>query len=330
MRQFLARKRLTTARVLQFLTFLTFLVAASPAIGQEIRSNSGVVRKSSEVLVTTAVRRVDPEYPPLARAAHVSGQVMVEVTVNEQGDVIAASAVSGHPLLKAAAEEAAWGWKFRPATQSGAPVRVVGNLLFSFPTAEPASGSEAQHPGGIPMPPHPDPARDQESVKRGAVEGQLYTNVYFGFSLRIPEGWQLQSRESRDRIMKAGERVIAGDDQELKALLESPGGSPIALAAFRYPIGSPVPFNPSFGLIIEDVSRLPGIKRGSDYLFHVKRLIQASPVKAALGQEIYSKILGSVEFDVLDMELDLKVATVKQRYYTTIMKGHALSIAMRS
>jgi len=331
MKQFLAGKRCTTARALQF---LAFLVAASPGMGQETGNGSRFVRKSSEVLVATAVKRVDPEYPPLARAAHVSGQVVVEVTVNEQGDVITASAVSGHPLLKAAAEEAARGWKFQPTTLSGVPVRVVGNLPFIFPDADSKSTSEAQQPGGIPMPPSPEPRENgvaapskEELMKRGRVEGQLYSNAYFGFSLPIPEGWHIQGEESRDRIIKAGGRLIVGEDQKLKALIESPRpSSAMPLAVFRYPIGSPVPFNPSFALVIEDVGGAPGIKRGSDYLYHVKRLMQAAQVKPTLGEEIYSKNLGGVDFDVLDVALDLGVAVVRQRYYTTIVKGHALSV----
>src|SRR6266498_1535094 len=42
-----------------------------------------------------------PPYPPIARAAHASGSVTVEVTIDEEGNVVSARAVSGHPLLQA-------------------------------------------------------------------------------------------------------------------------------------------------------------------------------------------------------------------------------------
>jgi len=42
----------------------------------------------------------------------VSGAVVVEVTVDEQGNVISARAISGPPLLRDAAVDAARGWKF--------------------------------------------------------------------------------------------------------------------------------------------------------------------------------------------------------------------------
>jgi len=58
--------------------------------------------------------RVAPVYPPLAQKMRVSGTVKVSCTVNAQGKVTAAKAVSGHPLLVPAAEAAVKQWKFEP------------------------------------------------------------------------------------------------------------------------------------------------------------------------------------------------------------------------
>jgi protein TonB len=84
------------------------------------------------VLQGLATRRVEPTYPPLAKAARVMGSVVVEVTIDENGNVISASAVSGHPLLKDAAVAAARGWKFQPTKLSGQPVKVIGTITFNF------------------------------------------------------------------------------------------------------------------------------------------------------------------------------------------------------
>jgi TonB family protein len=91
-----------------------------------------VVRKSGGVLQGSAVRRAEPTYPPLAKAAEVSGTVVVEITVDEEGNVIAASVVSGHPLLRDAAVEAARQWQFTPTTLQGEAVKVIGTLTFNF------------------------------------------------------------------------------------------------------------------------------------------------------------------------------------------------------
>jgi len=91
-----------------------------------------VIRKSGGVLQGSAKRRVEPSYPPLAKAAHVTGAVLVEITIDENGNVISASALSGHPLLKDAAVSAARGWKFAPTQLSGVPVKVIGTITFNF------------------------------------------------------------------------------------------------------------------------------------------------------------------------------------------------------
>jgi protein TonB len=80
----------------------------------------------------SATRRVEPTYPPLAKAARVNGSVVVEVTVDEAGNVISARALSGHPLLKDAAVNAAKGWKFSPTMLTGVPVKVIGTITFNF------------------------------------------------------------------------------------------------------------------------------------------------------------------------------------------------------
>ena len=85
-----------------------------------------VVRLSTGVLPGKATRKVEPVYPEQAAAAGVEGRVVVEVTVNEEGRVIAAHAVSGHPLLRDAAVEAARQWVFAPTHLSGRPVKVIG------------------------------------------------------------------------------------------------------------------------------------------------------------------------------------------------------------
>jgi TonB family protein len=91
-----------------------------------------VIRKATDALQASAVSRVEAVYPPLALTARLSGTVFVEVSIDESGHVASAQAFSGHPLLKAAAVEAARGWTFKPTLVQGKPVRVVGTLRFMF------------------------------------------------------------------------------------------------------------------------------------------------------------------------------------------------------
>lgn len=90
------------------------------------------IRKSGDVIQGEAIHQVTPVYPPLARAAQITGSVVVEVAIDEEGNVITARALSGHPLLKDSALEAARQWKFAPTTLEGKAVKVIGSLTFNF------------------------------------------------------------------------------------------------------------------------------------------------------------------------------------------------------
>jgi protein TonB len=87
---------------------------------------------SGGVLQGSAIRKVQPPYPPIAKAARAAGAVQVQVTIGEDGRVIDAAVVSGHPLLRDAALQAARQWTFKPTELSGVPVKVQGVLTFNF------------------------------------------------------------------------------------------------------------------------------------------------------------------------------------------------------
>jgi TonB family protein len=87
---------------------------------------------SGGVLNGKALSKPEPAYPPIAKAAHASGTVVVQITVDESGKVIAANAVSGHPLLQQAAAAAARQARFAPMLLSGRPVKVTGILTYNF------------------------------------------------------------------------------------------------------------------------------------------------------------------------------------------------------
>lgn len=79
-----------------------------------------------------ATNLVIPNYPAAARAVRASGAVNVQVTIDEDGEVIMANAVSGHPLLRQAAERAAKESRFAPTILEGQPVKVTGIIVYNF------------------------------------------------------------------------------------------------------------------------------------------------------------------------------------------------------
>lgn len=88
--------------------------------------------KSGGVVNSLAKSLPRPNYPATAKAVRAHGAVNVKVLIDENGRVISANAVSGHPLLQNAAEEAARSARFTPTTLSGVPVKVSGVIIYNF------------------------------------------------------------------------------------------------------------------------------------------------------------------------------------------------------
>jgi TonB family protein len=103
-----------------------------PGSNQNGAAGDAGTTTSGGVLNGKAINKPDPAYPPVAKAARASGTVTVEVTVDETGKVISAKAVSGHPLLQAAAVQAAYQARFKPTLLSGKAVKVTGVLTYEF------------------------------------------------------------------------------------------------------------------------------------------------------------------------------------------------------
>jgi TonB family protein len=96
------------------------------------RSTARNQNVSGEVLQGAAIAKPQPAYPRGAAQFKASGPVEVQVTISEKGRVTAAKAISGHPMLRKAAEDAARRWEFNPTTVNGVPMETQLVLTFVF------------------------------------------------------------------------------------------------------------------------------------------------------------------------------------------------------
>ncbi|HMF86345.1 MAG TPA: TonB family protein [Nitrospiraceae bacterium] len=87
---------------------------------------------SKGVITGLALALPKPMYPPIARQARANGPVNVQVLIDETGKVISAKAVAGHPLLMAAAQQAAYGARFSPTKLGDQAVKVSGVITYNF------------------------------------------------------------------------------------------------------------------------------------------------------------------------------------------------------
>jgi len=89
-------------------------------------------RVPSIVLSSKAISLPQPVYPTIAKQTHTQGSVNVQILVDEQGKVISAQTVSGHPFLIVAAKEAALRARFTPTILYGVPVKIQGVITYNF------------------------------------------------------------------------------------------------------------------------------------------------------------------------------------------------------
>lgn len=91
-----------------------------------------ITEQSKSTVNGKASSLTKPSYPAAARAVRATGAVNVQVTIDEDGEVVTASAVSGHPLLRRAAERAAIDSRFAPTMLKGQPVKITGIIVYNF------------------------------------------------------------------------------------------------------------------------------------------------------------------------------------------------------
>ena len=89
-------------------------------------------RQSLGVINGKAVSLPKPVYTAAAKAVKADGRVSVRVLIDEDGKVVSADAVSGHPLLRQAAESAARKARFSPTVLSGTPIEISGTIVYNF------------------------------------------------------------------------------------------------------------------------------------------------------------------------------------------------------
>lgn len=91
-----------------------------------------LVHQSEGVMEAMLIHRVQPEYPPLARAAHMSGVVVLHAIIARDGTVRDLQLVSGNPLFAPAVRAAVREWRYRPTLLNNQPVEVETYITVRF------------------------------------------------------------------------------------------------------------------------------------------------------------------------------------------------------
>ena len=86
----------------------------------------------SRMMEGNLVHRVQPEYPGVAKAARIQGEVVLAAIISKDGTIEKLRVLKGHPLLVKAALEAVQQWRYRPYVLNGDPVEVETQVTVNF------------------------------------------------------------------------------------------------------------------------------------------------------------------------------------------------------
>ncbi len=100
--------------------------------GCGLLADDTTVRISESDARRAAVKRVEPEYPAMARQVRLSGQVQVDVLIDVNGAVEKCTVLKGNVLLSNSAVSALKKWKFTPFSSAGQPAKAVTSITFDF------------------------------------------------------------------------------------------------------------------------------------------------------------------------------------------------------
>jgi len=90
------------------------------------------IRVPGKVTASSIVNRVNPQYPPQARAGHVQGEVFLHAIIDKEGKISELQVLSGDDVLAKSALEAVRQWRYKPMLLDGEPAEVDTTITITF------------------------------------------------------------------------------------------------------------------------------------------------------------------------------------------------------
>jgi periplasmic protein TonB len=107
-------------------------IGTAPTPVVKIAPPKGPTRVSSGVVSGLKISGANPVYPPIARAAHVSGAVVLHAIISKTGQISNLTVISGPEMLRAAAVDAVQNWRYKPYLLNGDPTEVDTQITVNF------------------------------------------------------------------------------------------------------------------------------------------------------------------------------------------------------
>jgi protein TonB len=113
-------------------SFADLVIPDAAAPPPPTRTATAPVRVGGAIQPPRKTVHVAPDYPAIARASRVSGVVILEAVIGEDGTVRDGRILRSRPLLDEAAMDAVRQWRFTPTLLNGQPVPVIMTVTVAF------------------------------------------------------------------------------------------------------------------------------------------------------------------------------------------------------
>jgi protein TonB len=107
-------------------------IGTAPTPVVKVAPPKGPARVSSGVVSGLKISGASPVYPPIAKAAHVSGAVVLHAVISKTGTIEKLEVISGPEMLRTAATEAVQTWRYKPYLLNGDPTEVDTQITVNF------------------------------------------------------------------------------------------------------------------------------------------------------------------------------------------------------
>ncbi len=90
------------------------------------------IRVGGNVAQANLIHEVTPQYPAIAKTAHIQGTILLHAIIGKDGTVQNLQYISGPPLLMQSAMDAVRQWRYKPTLLNGDPVDVDTTISVVF------------------------------------------------------------------------------------------------------------------------------------------------------------------------------------------------------
>lgn len=160
----------------------------------------------------------------------------------------------------------------------------------------------------------------------GSFANNKYINEYYGFELEIPENYIVQDDEAKDHVLDLGNKILNGGDEDameqLKLLTEEQLFNLLFIT--KYEVGTPGVENIIMQIFSENLMFQPGIKDGSDYLWHFEKQLENAGIVLTNKSEFLLESINGIDFNTFSYDMLIQNTTVKQKMFTKKVGGHIL------